>query len=134
MKQVYVKDNGLKVTVSVTDEQERAITETRRAIWRNDAKEKYYRAASLDAMTDSDKRTSCADLNPEAMYITAEERTERTATLNAALQSLTPEQLRLLKLLDKGLGIREIARLLGKDHQSIRDMRERIQKKFKKFM
>jgi DNA-binding NarL/FixJ family response regulator len=133
MKQVYIKENGKKIFVSVTDETESALTETRRAIWRNDAQEKYHRATSLDAMTDKDGRTGCTAANPETTYIAAEEIRERTAKLAAALKTLTPGQAELVKLLEKGLGVREIARLLNKDHQSVRDMRERIREKIKKY-
>ena len=134
MKTVYVKHNGQNVSVTVTDEQERVITETRRAIWSNESYERYHRAASLNAMTDHDKRTSCTATNPEAIYIAVEEQAERTEKLTAALKSLTPSQLELVKLLRKGMKIREIARTLGKSHVTVLEMRKAVQKKFEKLL
>jgi DNA-binding NarL/FixJ family response regulator len=133
MKQVYIKENSKKVFVDVTEEQETVITETRRAIWRNESQERYYRAASLDAMTDSDMRTSSMAANPETIYIAAEEARERKAKLAAALKTLTPEQTRLVRLLMKGLSGSEIARMLGKDKRSVSDMKIRVQEKIKKY-
>jgi len=84
-------------------------------------------------MTDRDIRTSHA-ADPETLYIAAEERMERTAKLDAALQSLTLEQLELIKMLKRGMGITEIARARGVSKQSIFEARERIQKRFYKFL
>lgn len=130
----YRNADGLYREIEVTDRVENALTETRRAIWRNNAQERYYRKASLDAMSDHDERTSCTDASPEEIYIAAEEQAKLRTKLAAALKSLTPEQLKLVKLLKKGMGIREIARVLGKHHSTIEEMRKAVQKKFEKFL
>ena len=133
MPTIYFKQDGKKVPVEVTDEQAQVITETRRKIWRNEAKERYYRKASLDAMTDCDKRTSHA-ASPETLYIAAEECAERTTKLTVVLKSLTPKQLELVKMLERGMSVTEIARVRGVSKQSIFEARERIRKRFAKFL
>lgn len=135
MKTIYQKDNyGNRTAFEVSDDIADTLAKTRRAIWRNDAKERYYRAASLDGMTDYDKRTSCQAVNPEDIYIAAEQQSELREKLIAALKLLTPEQARLVGLLQKSLGIREIARLLGKSHVTVLEMRKAIQKKVERFL
>ena len=134
MKRVYIKDNGKKIFAEVTDEQGRAITETRRAIWRNDSKERYHRKASLEAMTDRDGRTASAELNPEAVYIAAEERAERGVKLAAALKSLTPEQSRLAALVCvKNIPLKEIACRYGVTYQAVQNRLKKVLEKMKKF-
>ena len=134
MKRVYVKENGNKVFAEVADEVESALTETRRAIWRNEAKERYYRGASLDAMTDKDKRVCGAASDPEEICIAAEERLEHRAKLAAALKSLTTRQAEVVKLLLKGKSVTGIAEFLGVTKQSVNDIRQAVQKKFKEFI
>ena len=134
MKQIYVKSNGKKVSVSVTDELESALRETRRAMWRNEAKERYHRAASLDAMTDKDERAVSGDLNPEAIYIAAEERAERGAKLAAALKSLTPEQSCLAVLAYvKNVPLKEIAGRYGITYQAVQSRLTTVLRKLKIF-
>lgn len=134
MKQIYVKNSGKKVSVEVTDDQERVLTQTRRAIWNNDAQQRYYRAASLDAMTDHDERTSCAALNPETIYIAAEEKAERSAKLAAAIKTLTPEQRKLIVLLRMRVSGKEIAKRLNMTEPAVTQMKKRVQKKLEKFL
>ena len=134
MKTVYVKDGGKKVYVEVTDEVAVTLKTTRNAIWSNDAYERYHCGASLSAMTDRDRRTSCADSNPEMIYIAIEEQAELRANLSAALKTLTPAQSELLKMLYKGMSVTEIAKTKGISKASVCEARKWLQKKFDKFL
>ena len=134
MKNVYVKNNGKNVSVSVTDEMEAVLTETRRAIWRNEAKENYYREVSLDAMTDKDERTVSAELNPETIVIATEKRKEGRTKLAAALKTLTTEQARLVILFYvKNMPLNEIAEYYGVTYQAVQNRLKKILDKLKKF-
>jgi RNA polymerase sigma factor (sigma-70 family) len=134
MKQVYVKCNGKKVSVTVTDEVESVLKETRREIWRNEAKERYHCELSLDAMTDKDERTASAELNPETMLIAAEKKAERGAKLAVALKTLTAEQSRLAVLIYvKNMPLKEIAGRYGITYQAVQNRLKKILGKLKKF-
>jgi FixJ family two-component response regulator len=91
--------------------------------------EKYHRGVSLDAMTDRDRRISCTANNPEEIYIAAEKRAERKARLTAVLKTLTPEQLRLIKMLKADMCVTEITAKLGVSKAAVSQMRLRIQEK-----
>ena len=134
MKHIYLKNShGSKTIVEVTDEVDRVLVQTRREIWRNDAKERYYCNASLDIMTDCNIRAGHAT-SPEMLYISAEEKTERSAEIIAVLKTLTVEQQKLVVLLRNGVSGKEIAKRLGMTEPAVTQMKKRIQKKFEKFL
>lgn len=135
MTKIYIKnDKGQKIYIDVTNEVANADTECRRAEWRNDAKEKYYRDPKLHDLNDKDEELACEEHNPERKMIATEEQKELRVKMISALKSLTPEQLELVKLLKAGKRITEIASLLGVSKASVSQMRSRIQEKFKKFL
>ena len=72
MTKIYLKNKKGNKVIVVTDEVAIADLETRRAIWRNDAKEDYYREVSIDTLTDKDIRISIRK-NFEDKYIEKEE-------------------------------------------------------------
>ena len=129
---IYFKNShGKRVYVQVNAEVLMGYTKTRQAIWNNDAKEKYHRRMSLCAF-DKDK-LSGSTLNPEDIYIAAEERLELKMKLLAAVASLTAKQTDLVKLLIKGLKVSEVARLWGKNQSSVYEMKKAVEKKFERF-
>ena len=135
MTTIYIIDaDGKKLAVQVTDEVAAAECETRRAEWRNDSKEEYYRDKKLGNLNDHDEELACEQSNPEAMRIAAEERAGLRAALTAALKTLTPEQIELVKMLKAGLSVNAIAAKLGVDKSAISHRRKRIQEKIKKFL
>jgi RNA polymerase sigma factor (sigma-70 family) len=131
MTTIYIKDaRGLKVQVEVTDEQAAVMTECRREEWRNNAKEQYYRQASLDGMTDKNAEVADSSDNPLDAMVAREERADRSARICAALGSLTAEQKRLIQMLKRGKSETEIAEALGVNKSSVCRMRQRVQKIF----
>jgi DNA-binding NarL/FixJ family response regulator len=142
MTKIYFKDeHGQKVSVEVTEEVAAVNTETRRGIWRNEAKERYYRGRALDTLTDDaiemrqeNIERNLATASPEDGYIEREEAEERQAKIAAALKTLTPEQIKLIQMLRKGMTVGEIAKVEGVDHSAIAHRRRRIQKKFQEFL
>jgi DNA-binding CsgD family transcriptional regulator len=135
MTTIYFKnENGRKVEIRVTDKVADALAELRREEWRVEAAEQYHRAASLDALADAGADLGDDSANPESVCLAAAENTDLRDKVTAALAALTPDQLRLVKLLRKNKRIGEIARILGKDKRSVSDMKARVQKKFKAFL
>ena len=135
MKTIYFKDGtGKKVYVKVSEEIAEAMQELRRSEWRNEAYERYYRGVSLSAMSDRDEQIEAAGTNPEDMLIDGGEKRMLHRNLNVAMRSLTPMQAKVLSMLQKGIGVREIAKILDKDPTTIRDIRKAIQKKFEKYL
>lgn len=142
MRTIYFIDHaGKRITQEVTDEVADAIIETRRAEWRNDAKERYYRGRTLSTLTDdaieyrqgrAESRLMAASCEEE--YIATEDKADKRAKLLIALESLTPTQKELVKLLKKGMSISEIARQWGKHHTTISEIRKAVQKKFEIFL
>ena len=135
MTTIYIKDaDGRKIAVKVKSAVAIADVETRRAAWRNEAKELYYRDPKFQDLNDKDEELTCEIYNPELVMIAAEERAERRAKLSAALKSLTPEQIALLNMLKKGMSIAEIAAKLNVDKSAISHRRKRIQEKIAKIL
>lgn len=142
MTTIYIKDaDGKKVAVQVTDEVAAADAETRRAEWRNEAKQRYYCGRTLDTLTDDaieyrqeKPESRLMTASPEDEHIAADERADLKAALTAALKSLTPEQIELVKMLKSGISVNAIAAKLGVDKSAISHRRKRIQEKIKKFL
>ena len=102
---------------------------------RNNAKEDYYRhKLQLAVMNDKDVELEAAGANPEEIYIASVEAQERKKKVDAVLETLTPEQSEVVKLLRQGLTVSEIARLKNIAQPSVWQMRERIQKRFREFL
>jgi len=135
MTTIYIKDaSGQKIAVSVTEEVAAADLETRRAAWRNDSKERYYRNAKMSSLNDCDEEMGCDIHNPEAMLIAADNKAERRLNMVAVLKALTERQLMVLKLLKQGKTKTQIASALGTTKQSVQDIHDAIKKKFKKLL
>jgi RNA polymerase sigma factor (sigma-70 family) len=135
MTTIYFKDgNGQKITVGVSEAVAEVYRECRRAEWRNDAKERYYRGVSLDMITDKDSRLEEEAANPERLYIAAEERAEQRERLKAVLKALTAEQLRLVRMLKSGITAAEIAGALNISKSAVSQRIDTIHKKFKEFL
>jgi DNA-binding CsgD family transcriptional regulator len=135
MTTIYFKDkDGHKVAVEVTDEVAAADTETRRAEWRNEAKERYYRDAKLQDLNDKDGELACEEFNPERMTVAVEESRDLRTGMKAVLKTLTPRQTQVLTLLKSGKTCLEISALLGVSKQSVNDVRNALKEKFKVFL
>ena len=131
MTEIYIKNaQGQKIVVEVSDDTAKVMLECRRAEWRNNAKEEYYRNPILNDLNDKDEELGCELYNPERMMLAAEKKAEQQAIIIKVLKSLTPEQLNLVKLLKKGKSITEIAKLWGVSKASVSQMRYRIKEKF----
>ncbi|MCL2369695.1 MAG: hypothetical protein FWC80_00465 [Firmicutes bacterium] len=135
MKTIYFFDHESKrVTQEVSDEVADVIAEARRAEWRNEAKERYYRHIKLNKLNDRDEEIGSSEFDPEYLLVQSEEHNELRAKLKTALQSLTPEQRQLVIMLKNGISVTDIATKLGVDKSAISHMRKRIQEKIKKYL
>ena len=135
MTTIYIKDgNGRKVTVEVEEAVAEQMTDCRRAEWRNEAKERYYRDPKMHNLNDHDEEYGSDEQNPETRHIAGEERRDRRAKMLAVLKTLTPKQLEIVKLLKSGMTVSEIARHLNKNQKTVYEAYESIQKKFKEFL
>ena len=132
MKQVYFKQNGSKVTIEVSDEVEKILTETRRAIWRNDAKESYHRyilplSKPLEYFADP-------QLGALDRLIEAEDKREEHEKLTAGINSLSKEPRELLQLrFFECKQIKEIALIYGSSYQAAQYRLRMIFNKLRKF-
>ena len=142
MTNIYFKNqNGCRVTIEAGEKVAEAYTELRRAEWRNEAMERYYRGRTLDTLTDDaieywqDKpERSLIVSSPEDEYIAIEERAERRKRIVIALSTLTERQAQVTKLLCKGKSITQIADILGVSKQSVNDIKQAIKNKIKDFL
>jgi DNA-directed RNA polymerase specialized sigma24 family protein len=135
MKTYYFTDSdGIKHEVEVTDEMYEKLAEMRREEWRSEAKERYYRAGSLDVMNEYDEELADPTLNPlDAMCGEINEE-ERKAKVRAAIAALTPEQKKLVALILSNKKDADIAAELKVNKSSICRMRQRVQKIFADFL
>ena len=132
---IYMVDaNGKKVNVTVSDEVAVAEAETRRAEWRNDAKEEYYRDKKRHSLNDKDEESGSNLHNPEAMLIAAEDKIDRQSKMLAALKMLTPKQSQLVKMLKAGMNVTDIADKLKISKAAVSKMKKAIQEIFKSFL
>lgn len=132
---IYFKDaNGQKVSVEVTEEVASAYTETRRAEWRNDAKEEYYRDKKSGNLNNHDEELTAKDSDPSERLIADEDKLDQRAKLSAALKALSPAQISLVRMLKSGMSVTLIASKLGVGKTAVSNMRVRIQEKIKKYL
>jgi len=135
-EKVYIVDGeGNRITVEVSKEVAEAMQECRKAEWRNDSIEMYYRdkaLGSLNALSDGDKEIAGPD-GIESDDGGSAERFRRDG-IKAVLRSLTNRQKEVVRLLYKGKSVTEAARILGITHQSVGDIKKIISKKLEKFL
>lgn len=132
---IYFKDaDGQKVSVEVTDEVAAVDLDTRRTAWRNDAKEKYYRDKKSGNLNDHDEELTAKDSDPSEKLIADEDRLDQRAKLSAALKTLSPAQIDLVRMLKSGMSVTAIADKLDIDKSAVSHRRKRIQEKIKKFL
>jgi len=135
MKNYYFKDhNGTKVNIEVADDIAYALEVLRRAEWRNDAMEKYYRENRLSGYNDKDAELGSNQFNPEVILLEREYQTELRHNLAMVFKSLTKEQIRLVTMLNNGISITKISDKLCVGKSAVSHMRKRIQEKIKKFL
>jgi len=129
-------DGGKTIDLEVTEEFAEAYKELCREDERLKKQEQRRRAktASLEQLREDGIDIVDERFNPLERAVRREDKAARREKLKAAFATLTLEQKKLVKLLKEGMGIREIARVLGKDPTSVRDMKEAIQKKLEKFL
>lgn len=133
VRQVYLKRNGSKLSIEVTDEVEAVLRETRRAIWSNDAKENYHRYKKYLSKNSED---IIADSQSDILdkLVEAEGKYERHEKLARGLKSLSKEQLKILLLRFKeDKPIKEIAEIYGITYQAVQNRLNKILKKLRKF-
>jgi len=132
---VYITDgDGKRIAVEVSREVAGAMAESRRAEWRNDAKERYYRDkefGSLSRLGDSDKeitgtKTGIEDVNERAI--------ERRTGMRAVFKQLTDRQREVVSLLYKGKSVTEAAEILGVAKPTVCKIKKAISKKFQTFL
>ena len=73
-------------------------------------------------------------IDPEGQAEEKKKQARKKKKTKIALKTLTSRQKELVRLLQKGMGIREIARLLGKSHVAVLEMRKAVQKKVGKIL
>lgn len=135
MKKIYVKNNRKKVTVFVTDEIESVLTDTRRAIWRNDAnfKNNYY---SLDERSEQGCDIEDNSQNPEILIDSRDDEKQkvlRLKILRQGLKTLSDKQASVIhKHFFLGMNFSEIAREESVDESTIRERIQSALKKLKK--
>jgi len=113
----------------VDEEFEKEERKTRREIWRNDAKEKYYRSFK----TFNDAEIASDEFNPEKVFIDKLDKTEQKIAIEKFLKTLTKEQRQLIKMFLNGESVTVISKKIGVSKAAVSQMRRRIQNKFKKF-
>lgn len=135
MTTIYFQDkDGRRIAVEVTEAVAVADIETRRAEWRNEAKERYYRNPKLQDLNDKDEELACEIHNPEKILIAAEESTDLRTRMQTVLKTLTSRQIQVLTLLKSDKTCLEISEILGISKQSVNDIRNAIKEKFKVFL
>ena len=129
-------DGTKTIDVEVTEEFAEAYKQMCREEQRVNKRERRHKACSLDQIEDEDgyQLVDLLTADPIDEMIEQENQAELRNKIKAAMATLTPEQKELVKMLKNGMSITEVADELGKEYQSVWDMRERIQKNFKKFL
>ncbi|MEG1806476.1 MAG: hypothetical protein RR327_08870, partial [Clostridia bacterium] len=89
MTQIYIKENGKKVTIEVSDEVAVAIEETRRDIWKSEAKAQYHNT-SLDGIEEDGAIFASEELSPLDEYIEREDKKNESLALRQAISTLAP--------------------------------------------
>jgi DNA-directed RNA polymerase specialized sigma24 family protein len=110
--------------------------EIRREEWRQEKRVmRHETKITLTQMEDENGYQAMGEYpDPLTEICEQEETAELRAKIGAALAALTDEQKQLVEFLKRGLGVREIARELGKHHSSVEEMRKRVQKIFSSFL
>lgn len=142
MINIYIKNKeGQKIYIEVSEDVAIVMQECRRAEWRNEAKEKYYRGLALSALTDdaielkqSKPQRNLMVKSPEEQFLINEKRMELYLGLKKKLDSLTGRQYQVLSLLYCGFKSSAVAKKLGVSRQSINDIKKSVQKKFLDFL
>lgn len=134
MTTVYIKQNGTKVTVEVTEEIAEYLKHTRRQIWCNEAKEEYH-TTSLDSMEANGSVFACSALGAEEQLIAREVAVEQRTRLKLAMRTLSQEQLKLVKMryVDR-MKLAEIAIVFGITYQAVQNRIKKILRKIRKNM
>ncbi|MCL2861617.1 MAG: hypothetical protein FWE22_04305 [Firmicutes bacterium] len=143
MTKIYFRNaKRQKVFVEVSNELALAYKEVHQKEWRNEKKELYYRGRPLDTLTDDaiehrqggKREASLTMESAEDVFFGNVEREEHEKDFENTYNSLTLKQTELVKLLEMGMTIIQIAQIWNKHHTTIFEMRKALQKKFQKFL
>ncbi len=133
MTTVYIKQNGTKVTVEVTEEMAEQLKACRREVWRNEAKEEYH-TTSLDSIEENGSIFADPMLSIEDSMIGREDKSEQRRKLKKALTQLTPGQRKLIYYIYvKKIPQKAIAEYLGIAKSSMSERMTTIYKHLKKY-
>ncbi len=127
MTKVYIKQNGTKVVVEVSEQMANDMKELRRAEWRQEAKAKYYcKSINEDYLV-------APNGSAEDQHILEETKKEEQALLIKALKTLSESQKEIVqKRFVKGMELQEIADEYGITKQAVFNRLQKILKKLKK--
>lgn len=136
MKTIYIKENGRKINVEVTDEVYEVMKEERRSEWRSDAKFAYYNY-SLDDRFDKGIEVEDERANIENRYIDEEDKLERESYLEKLKNVIDCLSVKQMSAINKhyflGMSYSDIAREEQVGKSTIAERIESGLKKLKKF-
>jgi len=132
----YRMADGTVVDVEVSEEVAQSLKEMQREEWRQDKQVKRNEMPISLTQMEDENGYQLVDYasDPLDQMIEKENRAERRAKIIEELKSLTPEQLDLVKMLYQGMTLTEIADKRGVSKQSVSEAKERLKKRFEKFL
>ena len=129
-------DGEKEIDVEVTEEFAAVYKELQREEERMSKRVERHEVASLTQMED-ENGYQLGDLyapDPLDIIVKREEQEELRANMEKTYSMLTERQKQVVELLCSGKTVSEIARLLNLNQKTIWEIREAIQKKYKKFL
>jgi len=131
MTNIYIKQNGKKVIINVTEDVSNSLKHLRRSEWRNEAKEKYHNISlnSIEA-----EREIFSSLEPSILDLLIkneedEKYLSRVKIMKKAVELLTIEQQKLiLKHYKENRTFKEIAEEFNSTEDAIKKRWKRIKK------
>ncbi len=113
MTKIYVKANGVKVEVDVTEAVADCLQACRRSEWNSDAKAKYH-TTSLEKLEENGSIFADPSLSPEEAMIDREDKAEEMRKLKKAMATLSTEQRKIVHMrFVKRMELKEIGKIFG---------------------
>lgn len=132
MTKVYIKQNGVKVEIEVSEEMANEMREIRRYEWRQESKARYH-CTSMDRIEAKGSMFADPKGSPEEQLIAEEDHKKEQESLANALESLSAEQRKIVQMrFYDGMELQEIADEFGVTKQAIFNRIQKILKKLKK--
>jgi len=127
-------DGEKHIEIEVAEEFAESYREICREERRIDKREKRHSAVSLEQLEEHGCEIVDPQSDPLETMIERKRGEELRKKIKGAWSAFTAEQKNLVRLLRQGMGIREIARKLGKSHTTVLEMKKAIKKKMENFL